>query len=153
MAEASLVSYIWVGAAVIILIAILDLLRRNRIKKKINQNEETLKTPHFSDVEKKNFKKTIPIGVGLGILVYLQHLVVMFGGQPPWFLPFIQIDPVVLYLTLLFTYAVFKFFAAFTNIPFFEKNRGRADGLFASFTIIQIIVFARFPLEFFPTVK
>ena len=153
MAEADLVSYLWVVAAGIILASTLDQLRKNRIKKEMNRNEETVKAPHFSDREKKNFRKAIPLGAGLGILVYLQHFVVMFGVQPPWFILFIQIDPVIIYLTLLFCYSGFKFFAAFTNISFFEKNRGFADGIFATFTIIQIIVFVRFPSEFFPIIK
>lgn len=153
MAEADLIPYAWVVFTGIILAGILDHLRKNRIKREIGKVEETLKIPHYSTIEKKNFKKAIPIGTGLGILVYLQHFVVMFGGQSPWFLPFIQIHPIVLYLTLLFTFAIFKFFVAFTNISFFEKNRGRADGIFASFTAVQIIVFVRFPLEFFPIAK
>lgn len=152
MAEAGLESYAWVIFTGIIFAGILNKLRKNRITKKVNENNSIEKTI-YSALEKKNFKIGALIGAALGFLVYLQHFSIIFGIQPPWFTPFIQLYPVVLYLTLLFTYTIFQFLGRFTKIPFFEKNKGRVDGIFASFTIIQIIVFIRFPLEFFPTAK
>lgn len=153
MAEADITSYLWVVVAGLFLALTLDRLRKNRLKKEIKKNEEIIKMPYYSDKEKKNFRKAIPLGAGLGILVYLQHFFVMFNVQPSWYVPIIQIDPIVIYLTLLFYWSGFQFFAAFTNFQFVKRNKGFADGLFAAFTVIQIIVFVKFPLEFFPTIK
>lgn len=125
-------------------------IKRNRPKDKKFPN---FRTPHYTLNEKKQFLKSIPVGVGLGILVYLQHVNAMVGGEPLWILPFFQIHPVIIYATLVVAFAVFKFIAAFLNINFFVDRQGYADGIMSSFVIIQIIVFIRYPLIFFPTLQ
>jgi hypothetical protein len=153
MAEASITSYLWAVVVGLFLTTILVRLRKTRVKKETKRNEEIAKAPYYSDKEKRNFRKAIPLGMSLGILVYLQHFFAMFNVQPQWYVPIIQIDPIVIYLTLLFYWSGFQFFVAFTNFQFVKRNKGFADGMFAAFTVIQIIVFVKFPLEFFPTIK
>lgn len=153
MAEADLTSYLWVVVVGLFLAVTLDRLRKARVKKETRENEEITKVPYYSDKEKKNFRKAIPLGACLGILVYLQHFFVMFNVQPPWYVQIIQIDPIIIYLTLLFYWSGFQFFVAFTNFQFVKRSKGFADGMFATFTVIQIIIFVKFPLEFFPTIK
>lgn len=109
--------------------------------------------PHYSPQEKRHFVKGIFIGIPLGILVFAPHINAMFGGDNAWFLPFIQLYPVIIYVTFTAVYAVFKFIAAFSNLNFFGNSQGIVDGILASFVIVQMIVFIRYPLIFFPILE
>lgn len=149
MAEADIIYYIIPAVVGLYLVVLLYGLRQFRIKALIPRAPRIF-VPHYTPQEKKHFLKGIPIGIILGVLVFAPHLNAIFGGDNAWFFPFIQLYPVILYSTLSVVFTLFKFLAAFTNINFFGTNQGYMDGLFSSFGAVQIIVFIKYPLIFFP---
>lgn len=149
MAEADVLAFIITGVVGLYFVVVLSILRTKRIRPKIKKSPN-FHIPHYSPKEKKQFLKSIPFGVGLGIFVYLQHLNAIAGGEPLWFIPFLQIHPVIIYTTIIVVFAVFKFVAAFTNVNFFIDRQGYADGTLSSFIIVQVIVLVNYPLITFP---
>ena len=152
MAEADLIAFLIPLVVSVYLAVLLYVLHKQKKQKEHADSKVPTfnNIPYYTPEEKKNFVKGIPIGLSLGIIIYIQHLNAMFGGEYQWWFPFIQADPVVLFVTLLFLYSGFKFLAALTNLPIFKKKHGLPDGIFSSFVVIQIIVFLKFPLIFFP---
>ena len=152
MAEADILAFLIAGVVGLYFTVILSILRKIRTRSKIKKSTNFCIT-HYSPKEKKQFLKIMPLGAVLGILVYFQHFNAIIGGESSWVLPFVQIYPVIIYATLVILFAVFKFIAAFTNVNFFADRQGYADGLMSSFVIVQVIVFVRYPLIFFPTLN
>ena len=105
-----------------------------------------------SDKEQRNFKIGIPLGLVLGILSHLPHFVSMVGGEQQWWFIFVQLDPIILFVTILFIYACSKFLVMFFIIPKLSSKIAFMDGVLASFVLIQIIVFLKFPLIFVPLI-
>lgn len=153
MAEADLYAYIYAGLVGLYFSVLLYILHRRKIIRLRGGRTTTPLSqirPHYTEEEKRNFKIGIPIGLVLGGLVYLPHLVFIFGGEQQWWFGFVQIDPVIIFVTILFVYSGSKFIVAFTDFPLLARNNGMFDGIFASVVVIQIFVFIKFPLIFFP---
>jgi hypothetical protein len=151
MAEADFAPYIAVVITGSMLAIVLSELRRRRIHKAELESYETVRT--YSKKEKRNFRQGFVVGIIVGFLVYIQHIFDMFGLELPWFLPLIQLYPIIFFLTISFVYAGVRILIGFTKIVLSEKKFGYADGIFMAFILIQAIVFIQYPLEFVPMLE
>ncbi|MCJ8306425.1 MAG: hypothetical protein HRU07_05180 [Nitrosopumilus sp.] len=152
MAEADINAYIIPAIVGLYFMVLLYGLRKFRLSPR-TKNPKPKFTPHYSPLEKRHFLKGIPIGLALGILVFAPHFNAILGGDNSWFLPFLQIYPVIIYASFTVVFALFKFIAVFSNLNFFGNSHGILDGILASFVLVQIIIFIKYPLIFFPILE
>lgn len=152
MAESDIFVFIIAGIVGLYFTVLLSILRTRRIR---TTRKRTIPEfiSRYPPREKRQFLISISVGVILGVLVYLPHFITITGGETDWVVPFIQLYPVIIYATLIVTFAVFKFIAVFLHVNFFTNHQGYVDGALSSFVIIQIIVFVNYPLIFFPTLN
>lgn len=152
LAEADIMAFIIPAIVGLYFMVLLYGLRKFRLSSKFKTSKPN-HYPHYSPQEKRHFLKGTLAGFPLGVLVFLPHFVDIFGGDISWFIPFIQLYPVIIYATFTVVYALFKFIAAFSNLNFFGNSQGIIDGILASFVLVQIIVFVKYPLIFFPILE
>lgn len=149
MAEADLFAFIIAGIVGLYFAVLLSILRTRRIR--TTRPRRIIEfISRYPAREKRQFMISIPIGLFLGVLVYLPHLITIFDGSVDWFVTSIQLYPVILFTSFLVIFTAFKFIFVFLHVNFVAGRQGYVDGLLYSFVIVQIIVFVNYPLIFFP---